>query len=305
MFININSHQVKAVQKFRRLIAHPEGHHMSILGDSHFVEPPMMMDENEELDLQSIMRSTRPEQQNSPRQQNSPLVHSTFASYDENSAITDHNPSSYDQQSLTKPEKLGEGEEPKNIVEHQSTLEGSRGHAHDPLEDHLYLFIGPSQLTDTPKNDSNGQSTGETQEGIVESPGVVEDNIDFDPVTMPVVSESPGAAEFDIYETAYRKEIDRIRQQFLKPAPTVYLTRRVENKPHSTTLLRQAIDEGSLATTEDGKVRQYGIEGLASETSSRHSLSNDISALNHNPGSSRDAALSHWQGLLNKARKEQ
>jgi hypothetical protein len=47
---------------------------------------------------------------------------------------------------------------------------------------------------------------------------------------VPIVSESPGAADIDIYETAYRDEIERIRCRARKEdnEPTVYLTRRVD-----------------------------------------------------------------------------
>jgi [calcium/calmodulin-dependent protein kinase] kinase len=52
---------------------------------------------------------------------------------------------------------------------------------------------------------------------------------------MQIVSESPGAAEFDIYETAYRKELERIKSNTSTfpgagANPKVYLTRRVEGK---------------------------------------------------------------------------
>jgi [calcium/calmodulin-dependent protein kinase] kinase len=47
---------------------------------------------------------------------------------------------------------------------------------------------------------------------------------------MQIVSESPGAAEFDIYETAYRQELERIESVTHPGAgPKVYLTRRVQN----------------------------------------------------------------------------
>lgn len=70
-----------------------------------------------------------------------------------------------------------------------------RGQAHDPLSDHLYLGLG----------------TG----------------ISSQPPSPPTMSESPQAAEFDIYETAYRKEVERIRASQGRSA-TLFLTRRVE-----------------------------------------------------------------------------
>lgn len=92
---------------------------------------------------------------------------------------------------------------------------GRRGQAHDPLEDQLFLRIGPSTFA--------GHSTQEDSE-----------NTFGDDEFM--VSESPGAADLDIYETAYRDEIERIlaRAQAAEDAneepPQVYLTRRVDEK---------------------------------------------------------------------------
>ena len=89
---------------------------------------------------------------------------------------------------------------------------GRRGHAHDPLEDLLYLRIGPSTFA--------GQST---QEGYDDTFSLSDEY---------VVSESPGAADVDIYETAYRDEIERIlaRAKEQNKEPQVYLTRRVDEK---------------------------------------------------------------------------
>jgi [calcium/calmodulin-dependent protein kinase] kinase len=82
-----------------------------------------------------------------------------------------------------------------------------KGHAHNPLEDTLFLNIG----------------TGE----------------DFQPEPEDgcIVSESPSNVDINVYETAYEEEVQRIiaqrREQFNANAaarrPTLYLTRRVEN----------------------------------------------------------------------------
>lgn len=96
---------------------------------------------------------------------------------------------------------------------------GQRGHAHDPLEDQLYLYIGPSTFSG-PSVHRDGR------------PSMVPEE-DED---VPIVSESPGAADMDIYETAYRDEIERIRAKVEQEEteegkePTVYLTRRVDEK---------------------------------------------------------------------------
>ena len=91
---------------------------------------------------------------------------------------------------------------------------GRRGHAHDPLEDHLYLFVGPSTFA--------GTAGGHDRRG-----SFMPDDDD-----VPIVSESPGAADVDIYETAYRDEVERILAKAKKEdkEPNVYLTRRVDEK---------------------------------------------------------------------------
>lgn len=83
---------------------------------------------------------------------------------------------------------------------HRASLDDGthgKGQAHDPLSDHLFLSVGPGP--------------------------------DFDPSGPPqlVVSESPGAAGINIYETAYHGEIERLRCQQGKDA-TLFLTRRVQ-----------------------------------------------------------------------------
>ena len=95
---------------------------------------------------------------------------------------------------------------------HTADDTGHRGHAHDPLEDQLYLYVGPSTFAGPSGNADR-------------RPSFVPDEDD-----VPIVSESPGAADIDIYETAYRDEIERIRSRarIEDNEPTVYLTRRVD-----------------------------------------------------------------------------
>jgi len=84
------------------------------------------------------------------------------------------------------------------------TTPHGKGHAHDPLQDTLFLNIGTGEDYVPPAEDANC-----------------------------MVSESPGAVDIDVYETAYREEVDRIvkRREASTPGrrPTLYLTRRVEN----------------------------------------------------------------------------
>lgn len=102
----------------------------------------------------------------------------------------------------------------RSSVRHARTTDdiGRRGHAHDPLEDRLFLRIGPSTFAG---HSEHAEESGE-----------------FLPGDVFVVSESPGAADVDIYETAYRDEIERImaKAQVADREPQVYLTRRVDEK---------------------------------------------------------------------------
>ncbi|EAW24141.1 putative calcium/calmodulin dependent protein kinase [Aspergillus fischeri NRRL 181] len=129
------------------------------------------------------------------------------------------------------------------------SVEGTRGHARDPLEEAFpYLFIGPSTYTGS---DLEGGHDTDMERNADQSETPLSD----EPLetslagneAIPIVSESPGAAEFDIYETAYRQEIARIRKLTLAregTLPKVYLTRRVEDKDEVLRL----VEDGSLET---------------------------------------------------------
>jgi [calcium/calmodulin-dependent protein kinase] kinase len=111
--------------------------------------------------------------------------------------------------------------------------DGNRGHAHDPLEERLFLHIGPSSFT--------GPSSSGGDGGLTDDPDQM------------IVSESPGAAESDIYETAYREEIERIRSR--SQNATVYLTRRVESKKamgQVEKLVSGILAAGYASTKEEG-----------------------------------------------------
>lgn len=78
-----------------------------------------------------------------------------------------------------------------------------KGHAHDPLEDMLFLNIG-------------------------HDPTLLTTHDDFD-VDYPMVSESPPAVEMNIYEQAYQEEMERILARRGRE-PSIYMTRRVEHR---------------------------------------------------------------------------
>ncbi|KAF3479779.1 CAMKK/META protein kinase [Arthroderma uncinatum] len=227
---------VKAVQKFKRLINDGSPLQMeSILGEgeeAHFVKPPLIMGEEEEEEFSAVLHHRSIKEHVYPRRPNQPKRPSQG---------TTEKPSHI---SLPSPNTVEVCQSPS--PQYQTTprassptksagLEGTRGHARDPLEEEmLFLNIGPSNFSP----DSEGSST---------QPNLAEDKISISSVTdgihIPpnplvadtpmIVSESPPAADYDIYETAYKEIIDRITNQSRErqsPTPKVYLNRRVEKK---------------------------------------------------------------------------
>jgi len=92
----------------------------------------------------------------------------------------------------------------KKEIQRQLWSEG-RGHAHDPLQDHPYLDVGPH-----PSEDSSPDKPHNPQ----------------------AVSESPGAADFDVFAKAYQDEVGRIRQ-VQGEAAAIFSTWRVDkNDPN-------------------------------------------------------------------------
>jgi [calcium/calmodulin-dependent protein kinase] kinase len=113
------------------------------------------------------------------------------------------------------------------------SLEGTRGHARDPLEEEFpYLFIGPSTYTGSSHHEGGKLETSDEPASMVDGPETTLDNSELmeDDEPVQIVSESPGAADFNIYETAYRMELDRIKRSLKDrdTGPKVYLTRRIE-----------------------------------------------------------------------------
>jgi [calcium/calmodulin-dependent protein kinase] kinase len=106
-----------------------------------------------------------------------------------------------------RPAPLPSATTPTRIIASSApTTPIGKGHAHNPLEDTLFLNIGTGE-----------DYLPEPEDGCV-------------------VSESPSNVDMNVYETAYEEEVQRIiaqrRDQYNANAnrrPTLYLTRRVEN----------------------------------------------------------------------------
>ena len=113
----------------------------------------------------------------------------------------------------TAPHRIRSGDLPD--LQHPDSHE--KGHAHDPMdEEPLFLGIGTGgDSLELPQND--------------------------------IVADSPTAADFNIYDTAYQQEVDRIREA-QGHAATVYLTRRVDAKKE------YKADENMIDVPKDSEV---------------------------------------------------
>ncbi|KAM5440245.1 putative non-specific serine/threonine protein kinase [Microsporum canis] len=214
---------VKAVQKFKRLINDGSPLQMeSILGDgeaSHFVQPPLLMGEEEEEEFSAVLHNRNIKEHVYPRRPDQPKRPSQAAS---------DKPSSHNFEICQSPSPQLQHTPRVGTPTRQTGSEGTRGHARDPLEEEMpFLNVGPSNFgTDTEPAQNQGLLSLESggipippSQKLAESPMVV--------------SESPPAADIDIYETAYREIIERITSQSREarsPTPRVYLNRRVEKK---------------------------------------------------------------------------
>lgn len=226
---------MKAVKKFKNSIAHKRPHRITGIlgGDARIVQPPLTISHPDKSyvhhktksvdthDRRPIERALVAEgvhrdidlsgfNQSLPDREDSAITYSPTSSPSTPTKPKSQKSPEIDSTSPTSPRRDLHAS-PKD---HRSQPSGSsspwtipipskskdhqgKGHAHDPLTDHLFLAIGPGGDTDPP-----------------------------DP---PAVSESPPAADINIYETAYHSEVQRIREKRGKEA-TLYLTRRVDAK---------------------------------------------------------------------------
>lgn len=287
---------MKAVKNFRRLVdPHKAGTTLqSILGgdiEPNFVEPPMEIDSNDDFpevgldpnvkrssvghirkilerhpaladdrglsdSSQSANSSKRPSGVFEPEEKDSGSVRSGRSP-----GKTDFDASHHSQSASPIPLSRASSGMTKR------SAEGTRGHARDPLEcEFPYLFIGPSTYTGTSSLEKNSDSNLDSDSvALTEEPeSAFEDGTEYpadDNVQM--VSESPGAADFDIYETAYRSELERINSHSVEKevTPRVYLTRRVQNRDEMLQFVKdKAIN---LQTDAMAKLKSPASKGSA------------------------------------------
>lgn len=226
---------MKAVKAFKRLLERRRPGRMSeILGrDTRLVQPPISMLRDEKPTLRN--RSARSVDTADRKPVESVLAaegihrHIDLSGFekefpDKQNAVIAPSPDNKDSQTFSGHESVGSptspapkrnlNAQPKDHRPKPSTNDDhGKGHAHDPLQDHLFLAVGPYGTDEPP-----------------------------DP---PAVSESPAAAETNIYETAYSEEIERIRSRS-GTGTTLYLTRRVEKK-------KQFQEDENLVGRENGE----------------------------------------------------
>lgn len=246
----------------------------SILGgdhEAHFVEPPMEMDPDDEFPAVGLDESVasghgpggglrkvlgrHPMLAGQDRRDNSWTSDSTSSSRPCQSPVGSKRPSGVFEPERKDSGSIRTGRSPAGFgyearqsqsgsplppsrassATTKRSVEGTRGHARDPLEEEFpYLHIGPSTYTGSSQEPTD-LNIGSDPAPLVDEPDSMVTDLDpdsVDPVHM--VSESPGAAEFDIYDTAYRQELERINVNSSRTSPgagpRVYLTRRIENK---------------------------------------------------------------------------
>lgn len=252
--------QMKAVQKFKKLVdpaKHPHMHSILGLDDaSHLVQPPMEMEADEGIASLStykhILRDTK---------KSHPAAHPQSSSRERGRSPRRHDSTLSLRQTATVHVSSSREDTPSGSVS-----EGTRGHARDPLEEeHLFLNIGPSTFSglartsseqDYPVSSSSPipipdpQSTTNISEHTTLSSETTKTEIETTD-DFPIVSESPGASEIDIYETAYREEIERIKRRSIarRDTSTIYLTRRVEDKKYHLNEVMKLLHHPTEPTT--------------------------------------------------------
>lgn len=301
---------MKAVSKFKRLVdpskAIPVIH--SILGsehDSYMVQPPLQIEPDEDIEALGVFKkavneddllrssSTSTSQESFSERGRSPKRHG--------SGVADKQSRAAFMKAAAAKSSSKEGSPSR------STSEGTRGHARDPLEEEApFLHIGPSTFTGYFNNGNNNeQLSTSTKTRLILSPlsvldistdGILEfpqTGTPIDTDQVPIISESPGASEIDIYETAYREEIERIKHGSISRQDSVttrlYLTRRVENKKKHLDEVLRMVSSGALG----GSQQQHSDEESRQAAGSviLHGVSDKVSGAFASAGAAFSSAL--------------
>ena len=255
---------MKAVKKFKNAIARRRPHRLDcILGrDTQFFQPPLSitnadrpplnhkhrsMDTHDRqpteraLVVEGLHRDTDLQNYQAPIERRDDSAAGFTAKSPERSS-TDKSEGQESASSPYEGRDLNADPGAHRAVSHAATFPQTiphkgKGQAHDPLSDHLYLYLGPVASSRPP--------------------------------SPPTVSESPPAAGTDIYETAYRREVERIRASQGRSA-TLFLTRRVEQ-------MEDFMKDQSLIKT-DGSVNSKSITSLSKVISAARAKAEDDTA---------------------------
>ncbi|OXV09372.1 hypothetical protein Egran_02865 [Elaphomyces granulatus] len=253
---------MKAANRFKRLLHGPRSPLLySILGQEHeFVLPPQEMSPEESINsvrraFHSDQRMFRDGDMATGMPQPAPLAErgrSPKRAGSTSESSRDEIDSRHNSMVLKRPSPPLRNDTSSSKCSISST--GTRGHARSLLQEHLlFLSIGPSRYT-------GSSLENPSEQGISVNPGMDgPDSIMDDypepsgeavPTDVPVVSESPGASDIDIYETAYREQIERIKNESMEQpgAKTkVFLNRRVESKKHHLTEVLKLVQQDASA----------------------------------------------------------
>ena len=257
--------QVKAVKRFKELLfrKHPERREGILGRASRFVQPPKSMrpykmfksksldtDERERIEshmaAQGVHRSVEDREMPDQHTDEPSSAHIISTSYPSSASHTQafnqppdngnthstlppqvsnddsYNGSRSDGQAQYSNQRQIPSEEPSKESGDCEVETGGKGQAHNPLLDHLFLNIG------------NGPGSSPSH---LEATGTH------------VVCESPGLVDINVYETAYREEVEKILQREGRQE-TLFLTRRVEGNER----IREM--EG-VVKWEEGAVKGY------------------------------------------------
>jgi [calcium/calmodulin-dependent protein kinase] kinase len=235
---------IRAVKRFKRLLGRKRPHLMnSFFGrDSRIVAPPRSTRSTPDVMMSRSVdaEDRRPMEQALTREgvhRNIPINDSLEklpAGMDRIVKISSH-PRDQQGPPVIYPSKP---QEPRNIRgDTFPSDEAAKGHAHDPLKDTLYLDIG----VDPDAPDGHG---------------------DLD---HPILSESPSGVDTNIYEQAYRDEMDRVLQQRGRAA-SMYLNRRVEHRDDLRSYT-SFLDQPKEAARAAGSLAASKLGDLALRTS--------------------------------------
>ena len=215
--------KMRAVKRFKNLLFKKRPHLMeSILGgkDSHFVQPPQSMKSVKgetyhharsldsydrrpiegPLVVEGVHRDIdlTPYNANLPEKQDAKFAHKPFSRSGSQDTEGHSSPTAIKRTLHADPSAHRSNTSTRRQEVSHSDDHG-KGHAHDPLSDHLFLGLGPGGGDRRPEPDP------------------------------PVISESPPAADIEIYEHAYHLEVERIRSTQGQQR-TLFLTRRVNDR---------------------------------------------------------------------------